>query len=154
MNMQSEMISFQELLIYSNLDNENILNREELMERVTFFDKQSFIFYKMLLFIKYKLESINFDVYGEKLQYSDLVYFYLGKNQNSSYQEYFISPLPNDKDVLNKYAKLHVSHYYDDLCQLMDMIYLYYQAISNKTDCYLEQNKLVKVKQLYEKYSH
>lgn len=154
MNMQNEMISFQELLIYSNLDNENILNREELMERVTFFDKQSFIFYKMLLFIKYKLESINFDVYGEKLQYSDLVYFYLGKNQNSSYQEYFISPLPNDKDVLNKYAKLHVSHYYDDLCQLMDMIYLYYQAISNKTDCYLEQNKLVKVKQLYEKYSH
>lgn len=154
MNMQSEMISFQELLIYSNLDNENILNREELMERVTFFDKESFIFYKMLLFIKYKLEDINFDVYGEKLQYSDLVYFYLGKNQNSSYQEYFIKPLPNYSDTLNKYAKLHVSHYYDDLSQLMDMIYLYYQAISNKTDCYLEQNKLVKVKQLYEKYSH
>lgn len=155
MNMQNEMISFSELLIYSNLDNENILNREQLMERVTFLDKESFTFYKMLLFIKYKLESINFDVYGEKLQYSDLVYFYLGKNQDYSfYQEYFMNPLPNYTDVLKKYVKLHVSHYYDELCQLMNHIYLYHQSISNNQEFYLEQEQLITVKTLYKKYSH
>lgn len=152
--MTQEIPNFQELLILSNLDNEYIFDKKNLKERIIYLDNVSLSFYKALLFIKYKLESINIDIYGEQLSYCDLVYYYFGKtNHYYSFQKYYTNPLPTYKKVLEKYADMHVLSKYYDLCKLLNNIYIYYQAISSEQEVCMELEQLMTVKKLIKKYS-